>query len=624
VSGWWLPAAPFAAALVGLALGRAGRATTATIAVLGATAALVISVVILAASPWTQPRADSLGTVPTGWVDIDILAVIDGLAACVAVMVAVVALLVQVYSVAYLHDDPRYASYAALVSLFTAAMLLVVVAGDLIVLLVGWEVMGICSYFLVGHHWELPEARPAAVKAFLTTRVGDVGFVFGIFVLATAAGSSRIDAIIEAVPEMSQGTLTAAALLLACGVVGKSAQFPLHTWLPDAMAGPTPISALIHAATMVAAGIYLVVRLYPVFEGSTFVLFVLACIACVTMLGAALAALAQDDIKRVLAYSTVSQLAYMLAALAVGSPDAAVFHLLTHAAFKALLFLAAGAVIHAVLTNSMQGMGGLRERMPVTFWTMTLALAALVGVPPLAGFFSKESILGAAEHAAAGEELVAAWVGWMVLITALVTVAVTAAYATRLWLRTFFGDSRVAAGVHPHEAPALMRWPLVALAVPTVGLGMVGLAQTWLPTWLDPAGFAEPQAEPLTPTLLTAIPSLLAVTLGGWAAYRLWQRDTAEDPAVALGRWRPLLDNAFYVDTGYDRAFVRPVRAIARGTVLVDDNVVDELVEEAGRSTMRAGRLFRLTVTGNAQGYLTSALGGAAVLAAVIGAVSLL
>jgi NADH-quinone oxidoreductase subunit L len=273
------------------------------------------------------------------------------------------------------------------------------------VLLVGWEVMGICSYFLVGHYWETPEARAASIKAFLVTKLGDVPFLIGLFALATDAGSFRITKILGAVAHGGLDHPTLIALLLLAGVAGKSAQFPLHTWLPDAMAGPTPVSALIHAATMVAAGVYFVARLLPVFEASQAAMVVLAVMAAVTMAGSALAALAQDDIKRVLAYSTIGQLGYMTGALAVADRGAAVFHLLSHGAFKALLFLAAGVIIHAAGTNSlaaMSRMGHLRDRVPDAFWTMTVALLALAAIPPFSGFFSKESVLGAAEHVATG------------------------------------------------------------------------------------------------------------------------------------------------------------------------------------------------------------------------------
>jgi NADH-quinone oxidoreductase subunit L len=612
---------PFLAAVASLLFSGGRRRLVALASVGGSAVALVMSLLLLLEEPWREERAydDVLLSVPTGIVDITLALKADGLSAAMAAMVCIVALLVQIYSVAYMAHEARYPSYAALVSLFTAAMLLVVVAGDLFVLLVGWEVMGICSYFLIGQYWERADARSAAVKAFLVTRLGDVGFLFGIFVLGIAAGSFRIDDVIAAAPDMPLVTLTAGTLLLVCGVCGKSAQFPLHTWLPDAMAGPTPISALIHAATMVAAGVFLVARLYPVFLLAPVTLAVLAVIAAITMLGAALAALAQDDIKRVLAYSTVSQLAYMVGALATGSRNAAIFMLLAHAAFKALLFLAAGAVIHGVGTNMMSEMGGLRSSMRTTFVTMTLGLAALVGIPPLAGFFSKESVLAGAEETALHTVApMYGWTGWLVLVVGLATVAVTAAYSTRLWLRTFFGRSFRYGAAAPHPTPAAMLWPLVLLAVPTVGFGVVGLRADWLPTWLGPV--VEP--ESLAPAPITsAIAVVLAVTGALWT-YSLWREEPTLDPVLALP---PLVVNAFdsgfRLDAIYDTVFVRPVRALAREVVRVDNNVVDAAVRGSGRNTRRLGGVLRLTESGNVQGYLTGALTGFVLIAVAILAV---
>jgi NADH-quinone oxidoreductase subunit L len=471
--------------------------------------------------------------------------------------------------------------------------------------------MGVCSYFLIGHHWELADARRSAVKAFVVTRLGDVGFLFGIFTLSVAAGTSRITTILGAGDGLSQHTATVATLLLLCGVVGKSAQFPLHTWLPDAMAGPTPISALIHAATMVAAGIYLVARLYPVFLAAPTTLAVMAVIACITMLGAALAALAQDDIKRVLAYSTVSQLAYMLAALAVGSATAASYHLLTHAAFKALLFLAAGSVIHVVGTNLMPDMGGLRKAMPVTFTTMTVGLAALAGLPPFSGFFSKEAVLGAAEESARHDGPVASWAAWLVLVVGLVTVAVTAAYVTRLWLMTFFGTARTAVAVH--ESPPAMRWPLVALAIPAAALGVIG-NRSLLPTWLDLP------APTLHVGLVTSGLSVLLAAAGFAAVVVAWRRVPSTDP-MRLAGLRLVLEHAFYVDDLYDRLFVRPVRAAARAVRWTDDEVVVTTVAGSGLGATRLAVLLRRTQQGNVQTYLTGLLAGVVILA--VGVVTL-
>lgn len=400
-----VPLLPFLGAAAGLLLGRTAPGFVRPLAVLPTLTALVLAVLVAVRQGGDQAVDAATELTPTGSVPIELALHIDGFAALVAVLVGLVASCVQIYSTGYLRDDPRYPSYAALVSLFTSAMLLVVYSGDLIVLLVGWEIMGICSYFLVGHYWETPEARAASIKAFLVTKLGDVPFLIGLFALATDAGSFRITKVLGTVASGGLDHPTLIALLLLAGVAGKSAQFPLHTWLPDAMAGPTPVSALIHAATMVAAGVYFIARLLPVFQASSAAMVVLAVMAAVTMAGSGLAALAQDDIKRVLAYSTIGQLGYMTGALAVGDRGAAVFHLLSHGAFKALLFLAAGVIIHASGTNSLAAMSrmkDLRTRVPDAYWTMTVALLALTAIPPFSGFFSKEAVLGAAEHVATG------------------------------------------------------------------------------------------------------------------------------------------------------------------------------------------------------------------------------
>jgi NADH-quinone oxidoreductase subunit L len=537
-----VPLLPFLGALVGLAVGRRAPGLVRPVAVLPTLASAALAVAV-ACDLGTGRHLDAAHRLtPTGGIPVDLALHLDGFSTLLAVLVGVVATCVQIYSTSYLRDDPRYPSYAALVSLFTSAMFLVLYSGDLIVLLVGWEVMGICSYFLVGHHWEKEDARSASLKAFLVTKLGDVPFLFGIFVLAADAGTFRIDGVLAAATSGQLHHPTLIALLLLCGVAGKSAQFPLHTWLPDAMAGPTPVSALIHAATMVAAGVYLVARLLPVFLLSSTALVVLGLMAAVTMVGSAVCALAQDDIKRVLAYSTVGQLGYMTGALATGDRDAAVFHLLAHGAFKALLFLAAGVVIHASHTNSLTAMSrmpDLRKRVPDAFWTMTLGLLALAGIPPLAGFFSKESILTAAEHAAHGDALtgnlgpssaVPAFVGWLILVAGLLTGLLTAMYCTRLWLLAFWGpglskarsaadSTRTAQETHSTDEPQAMRWPLWLLAVPTVALGVTGLRTTWLPSFLD--------GTSLTPSATTAVLGSAVALLGVLLSYVAWRRATS-------------------------------------------------------------------------------------------------
>ncbi|MEV0157329.1 NADH-quinone oxidoreductase subunit L [Micromonospora sp. NPDC050686] len=630
-----LPAVPLLAGLLGLLLPPsprgaatgegAARRLAIGLGVAGAAGALLVAALL--ALRVGAPVETSATWIDLGGLRVTLGVRLDGAAAVVAVAVSAVALAVQVYSVGYLrrgpHDDVevdhRYPPYAAQISLFTAAMLTVVVAGDLILLLVGWEVMGLCSYLLIAHDRRLPEAPAAAVKAFLVTRVGDVGFLLGIALLGVSAGSFRIADVLA--HDYPTGTLTAACLLLLAGVAGKSAQFPLHTWLPDAMAGPTPISALIHAATMVAAGVYAVTRLFPLFAAAPVALTVLGVLAAITILLGAFAATAQDDLKRVLAWSTVSQIGYMTGALAVGSPSAALFHLLTHAAFKALLFLAAGAVIHAVGTTLMSRMGGLRAAMPVTFWCTLIGLGALVGVPPLSGFWSKEGVLAAAEAAALdGAGPTPSWLGWLVWLAGLLGVAVTAWYATRLLLRTFFGATRIPLA-HPHDPPAVLRWPVLLLAVPAALLGLAGFVQPFAHRLRYPAEPALPPGElalvHLAPAVLLPL-ALLAVGVGlAWAG---WRRDPAADPARFLGPLRPVFARAFRLDDVQHALVVRPVTALAAVSRHGDERIVDGAVEGSGRGAYRLGgglaALHRAALPRAATAVLAGALliGVAAVL----------
>jgi NADH-quinone oxidoreductase subunit L len=577
--------APLIAAAIGLLLSRVIPTSVTVVTGTGIAAVLAIIIVTDAA----QPHESSALLTPTGTIPVTIGMRVDGLSATVAVMVSLVALAIQVYSIGYMRHERRYPSFASLVSLFTSAMLIVVLSADLLVTYVGWEIMGICSYFLIGQHWEKPTATAAAIKSFLMTRFGDVGFLFGIFVLGVAAGSFRITDVIAAVPSMSDGTLLAASLLIAVGVIGKSAQFPLHSWLPDAMAGPAPVSALIHAATMVAAGAYVVALLFPVFTAAPFTLDLLAVLAVISMVGAALAALSTEDLKRVLAYSTISQLSVMFAGLAVGGRVPAIGHLLSHAAFKALLFLCAGAVIIAAGSNLMADMGGLRRAMPITFATMTIGFAALAGIPPTAGFFSKDAVVAAAEHAASGAPApVGSGTGLIVLIGLFLTVLLTAGYATRAWLRTFFGPERSVA-----EAPPVMTVPLIALSVPALLLGFGGLR------WKE-----------LRPEWTGSVVSVVLAGIGVSLAYVVWRADPARDPADRLGRLRGVFSSAFGSDDLYERTVARGVTGLAGGVLATDDRVVVGAVTGTGRGAGRLGGLLRLTQNGNPQFYLTGLLAG--------------
>ncbi|QEV19599.1 NADH-quinone oxidoreductase subunit L [Streptomyces alboniger] len=644
-----VPLLPFLGAAAGLLLGRRTPGLVRPLAVLPTLTALLLAVLVAVRQGGDKSVDAATELTPTGSVPIELALHIDGFAALVAVLVGVVASCVQIYSTGYLRDDPRYPSYAALVSLFTSAMLLVVYSGDLMVLLVGWEIMGICSYFLVGHYWETPEARAASLKAFLVTKLGDVPFLIGLFALAADAGSFRVTTVLATVADGRLDHPTLVALLLLAGVAGKSAQFPLHTWLPDAMAGPTPVSALIHAATMVAAGVYFVARLLPVFAASGAALVVLAVMAAVTMAGSALAALAQDDIKRVLAYSTIGQLGYMTGALAVGDRGAAVFHLLSHGAFKALLFLTAGVLIHAAGTNSLAAMSrmkGLRDRVPDAYWTMTVALLALAAIPPFSGFFSKEAVLGAAEHTATGHAAsVPTAAGWIVLVAGLLTALLTAAYATRLWLLAFNG--RGAEAPDHGRQPLAMTAVLWVLAVPSLAFG---LAVGVLPDWFD--------GRSLSPTLTTSVVGTGLALIGGLVTYGAWRHTTslaarvpmgavavspdgdggqveseaiashapaygdvasAHDPAdpgrLLLGPLHRHAAAGFRLDAAYAVLFVRPVQAAARLVRFLDREVVETYVRGAGTAPRWLGAAVRRAQTGNVQTYLSALLAGTVVLA---------
>jgi len=511
---------------------------------------------------------------------------IDGLAAIMLVVVTAVSLSVHVYSLGYMDGDSRFTWFYVVLSLFTAAMLNVVIAPNLIQLLVGWEIMGVCSYLLVGHWYEEKQNSNAAIKAFITTRIGDVPFMFGIFALIFATGftTSNINVIGDLVKshEVSSGLVAAAAILVFGGTIGKSAQFPLHVWLPDAMAGPTPVSALIHAATMVAAGVYLVGRMYTVFiNAEPWVLQFVGIIGAITMLGAALMALVQNDIKRVLAYSTVSQLAYMVASMSVGPAgrDAALFHLFTHAFFKGLLFLGAGSVIHAVHSNNMSDMGGLRRIMPVTFWTFLIGSAALAGVPPMAGFWSKDELL---VSASSGHELLFA----IMLITAVLT----AFYTMRMVTLTFFGSYEGQG--HPHESPPSMAGPLVFLAFGTLVVGFLGAPQLNAAffKWVH---FGEPEAVKFVPWI--ALLGIAAASSGIALAWGLYGKRKERDPLLALGPVWTALEQRLYIDAFYMRAIIYPVRdKLSASVYWFNQNILDGIVNGVAAATRGVSQLVNL------------------------------
>jgi NADH-quinone oxidoreductase subunit L len=522
---------------------------------------------------------------------------IDGLAVMMLFMVTLVSLLVHVYSTKYMEGDRRFTHYFAMLNLFTASMLLLVVADNTIELLVGWELVGLCSFVLIGHWWEEKPNADAAVKAFLTTRVGDVGLLIGIIILFFGAGTFDIAGINTEVLDggISHTLLVVAATCVLIGIIGKSGQFPLHTWLPDAMAGPTPVSALIHAATMVVAGVYLGARLYPVFFNGFSIgdggLNAMAFIGGFTILIGAVLAFVQRDIKKVLAYSTISQIGYMVMALGIGAWVAAVFHLFTHAFFKALLFLGAGSVSHSGSHHSFDmksDMGGLRKYMPVTFVTFVIGSLALAGIFPLAGFWSKDEIL-----------VTAGRTGFDVfLYVGLVGAFLTAAYMTRCVYLTFFGEYR--GHGEPHESPPILTLPLVVLAGLSVLAGFTNAGAFGIEKFKDwfEAGVALPALEHADFEVVKAVVSVSVAAIAiGIAAYLWFQREElgpfrglTQRNALARAGYR-FLENKLYLDDLYEKVIVAGIRGpIAQGTYWFDQHVIDGVVNGVARATARAAR----------------------------------
>jgi len=536
---------------------------------------------------------------------------VDNLTALMLPMITLVSFCVQLYSSAYLHGDKRIPRFYSAINLFTMGMLVLVMADNLFLLLVAWEIMGLCSYLLIGHWYEQAWPRYGQIKAFLTTRVGDIGMMVGIFIIFFAARDLTWAGLAEKVPALVQdpataGLLALGAFLLFTGAIGKSAQFPLHTWLPDAMAGPTPGSAIIHAATMVAAGVYLVGRAFMIYgHVAPWVLAVVTFVGAFTSLFAASIATLRWDIKEVLAYSTISQLGYMIMAIGLGGWTAGNFHLLTHAFFKALLFLAAGSVIHAHHHNQLlHKMGGLRKKIPVTFWTWMVGYAALAGIPGFSGFFSKDELLLAAWEW--HNPLVATWPFWLQklpFIMALTTAFLTAYYMTRATYLAFFGKPRdQELYEHAHESPRAMTVPLVILAVPAALFGWLGTPlfqhlthadwMVFVQNFLHLPGL-EHHVEFSTELLVTGMATaagLIGIFLG-WYLYAVVK---PEARAVWITRLKPvytLLRNKYYVDEFYDLVVIRTTQATSRAIAWFDGAVVDGLVNLTGTVSVYASEV---------------------------------
>ena len=578
-----------------------------------------------------------------GVFDIEFGWVVDGLSIMMYFVVGTVALLVFIYATNYMEGEIRYTFFFTSLTLFAGSMLVLVSSPTLIQILIGWELVGVCSYLLIGHYWEKKDNSSAAMKAFITNKIADVGLMIGIIILALNTGTLRISEILyQATHEYEKLSSVAfiAAILLFIGAMGKSAQFPLHVWLPDAMAGPTPVSALMHAATMVTAGVYLLARMFPFYKSmAPAALDIVMLFGVITLLGAGLIAVVQDDLKKVLAYSTVSQLGYMIAAIGSGAYTAALFHLWTHAFFKALLFLGAGSVIHAVHSNSMLEMGGLRKVMPKTFATFIIGTVALAGLPPFAGFFSKDEILASFNHE--GEITF--------FFIAVLGAFITAFYMTRAVSLTFLGEYR--GHGHPHESHNLMTTPLLALSVFAIASGWVNIpgVYTGFTDWVTTRKNKIVEYHPESFDLFALSSGLLAGLLGIALGYYLYQlqgsAETGDDKIKIQPIWS-VLENKYYLDDFYFKYVIDPVkinisRAVDKFNTNVidrfvngfgqiasllggivynnfDQNGIDKLLNMSSSGTDSFGGKVKLLQTGKTQQYLMLFLGGVVTISLLI------
>ena len=593
-TAWIMLVSPFIAFLAILAFGKrlknqGGEIAVAALAInlLWATALFILNMtegVLDVSHTFEIARIGSGIVFELGWM-------LDGLSIMMYFLVNLVGLLVFIYALGYMRGDVRVPWFFAAFSLFVGAMLILVGAPNLVQLIIGWEGVGLASYFLIGFYWDDLENVKAGNKAFMTNKVADVGLILGAILVAVAIGSFDFAQLAEAAvahDEALAGVAVAGGALLFIGAMGKSAQFPFHIWLPDAMAGPTPVSALMHAATMVTAGVFLMARMFPLYQNFLVdnVRPWMVAIGAITLFAIGLLALVANDIKKVLAYSTVSQLGYMMTAVAAGGYTAGLFHLFTHAFFKALLFLGAGSVIHAVHSNDMSDMGGLRKHMPTTFWTFVIGSAALAGIFPLAGFWSKDEILAVLNH----EGYVA--VMWIAIAGAFVT----AFYMTRCVALTFFGEYK--GDGHPHESPRIMTIPLIGLAIPSVLFGLVNIPGVELPgvsnftTWLGVRVVGMGDHHPESIDYLLAGSGMVAALLGVVVGWLIWGRD--RDTQEARDRFNvpvlyPLLRHKYYVDDAALGLVGATTGPIARLVDWTNTYILDGIVNAVGGATKWLG-----------------------------------
>ncbi len=624
-----IPALPALVFLVLALFGRILKENAQYVAILGVTVSLVFSVFALLFVAGIVPGGGSPIEFSKNWIDLGeggsfpMGVYIDGLAAVMLVVVCFVSLMIQLYSGAFMEGDKRFAWFYAMLNLFTASMLGLVLAPNFIQLYIFWELVGLCSYLLVGHWFEKPSARDAAQKAFIVTRVGDAALFMGIIIFWATTGSTAFEDIVEAAQAgfIGGSLFTTAVVLVFVGAVGKSAQFPLHVWLPDAMEGPTPVSALIHAATMVAAGVYLVARTYDIFVQSPTAMLLVAYIGGFTALMAGTMALVKKDIKRVIAYSTVSQLGYMMLGLGIGSYTAGIFHLYNHAFFKALLFLCAGSIIYAMDSYNLFEMGGLRRRMPVTFWAMVIAGLSLSGIFPFAGFWSKDAIVASAyeEHY------------YVLFGMAILTVFLTAFYIFRAIFLAFTGEPRTELARGATESPGIMTGPMLLLAFFSIVSGWVGIPEgfglpirDYFAEFVVPSEFAQETLNLEGHAFSFGLGALsVAVALGGIGlAYFLYAAKSERAGALArrFSGLHTFLDKGWYFDALYGATIVRAAKWLGRVTTGFDRNVLGGLVGGVGRGALGTGGILQRLQSGGVQSYALFILLSVLIIGVIVGA----
>jgi NADH-quinone oxidoreductase subunit L len=608
-NAWLIPFLPFLGfALIALFLHRWPK-VSAGVSIALIAAGFIFSLFV-ASAVFSEPGG-AVYEFTTRWLEmsglkVDMGLLLDPLSAVMLLVVTSIATLVQIYSIGYMKEDPGFASYFAYQSLFAASMLGLVLSNNFGQMFVFWELVGICSYFLIGFWFGLHSAKNAAIKAFVTNRVGDFGFLLGILFLQIIFGTLTFSGLAEAVPAYTNmALLVPVAVLLFLGPMGKSAQFPLHVWLPDAMEGPTPVSALIHAATMVAAGVYLVARAFFIFSSVPEAMTVIAVIGGFTALFAATIALAQNDIKRILAYSTLSQLGYMMMAMGVGAMTAGMFHLTTHAFFKSLLFLGAGSVIHAMAgEQDIWKMGNLSKKMPVTTWTFIIGALALAGIPPLSGFWSKDEILlGAYASGHYGLYILGAFVAFL-----------TAFYMFRLIFVAFFGSNKE--GEHAHESPGVMTVPLIILAVAAV---FVGFVNSPFMHHLFGEFISHPMGIQPHPSSMIMISSSLIAVAGIVLAWLIYQKEVISHLALRerFKGIHQLLQNKYYMDEFYARMGQIFVYGAAQLMFWFDIHVINAFVDLVARFTGKSGDTLKYTEDGQVQNYALYMVAGALILVVV-------